>query len=120
MSNPTYAVREDPGDERPLVWLAGEIRTPPFSRAGRLLAGYLLRRLQRGDRLAMPFSRPMPVIGRRCRELRVRDGDRNWRICYRTDPDAVVILAVFPKTSRETPLDVIESCRRRLREYDDA
>ena len=62
----------------------------------------------------------MPAIGKRCHELRIRDGGRNWRICYRTDGDAIVILAVFPKTSRETPQDVLDTCRRRLREYDDA
>lgn len=116
MSDSTYS----PDDGRPLVWLAGAIRTPPFSRKGRLHAGYLLRRLQQGKNLTMPLSRPMPAIGKRCHELRIRDGSRSWRICYRTDEDAIVILAVFPKTSRETPQDVLETCRRRLREYDDA
>ena len=64
--------------------------------------------------------RPMPVIGRRCHELRVLDGTATWRIVYRTDPDAIVILAVFAKTTRATPGSVIDNCVRRLKEYDDA
>jgi hypothetical protein len=51
-----------------LVWLEGEIKTPPFGRAARLEAGFLLRRLQLGERLSLPHSRPMPAIGRRCHE----------------------------------------------------
>ena len=37
-------------DDKPLVWLHGEIKTPPLSTAARLKAGFLLRALQRGDR----------------------------------------------------------------------
>ncbi|PIZ34448.1 MAG: hypothetical protein COY42_28610, partial [Armatimonadetes bacterium CG_4_10_14_0_8_um_filter_66_14] len=57
--------------------------------------------------------------GERCHELRVRDQDRDWRIVYRIDDDAIVIAEVFPKTTRETPKAVIGNCRHRLREYDD-
>ena len=106
--------------DRPLVWLAGEIKTPPFSAAARVEAGVLLRRLQRGDTLAMPHSRPMPAIGRRCHELRVRDATRTWRIVYRLDADAVVIAAVFAKTTRATPPQIVRESQRRLREYDTA
>lgn len=105
-------------NEKPLVWLRGEIHTPPFSSEARLEAGLLLRRLQSGDSIGMPESRPMPSIGRSCHELRVPDKDQNWRIVYRTDEDAIVILQVFAKKSRETPKAVIEACRRRLRNYD--
>ena len=102
------------------MWLAGEIKTPPFSAAARLEAGMLLRRLQRGEALAMPHSRPMPVIGRRCHELRVVDERTSWRIVYRTDHDAVVILDVFRKTTTATPKRVIERCQRRIRMYAEA
>jgi hypothetical protein len=30
----------------PLVWLEGEVKTPPFSETARTEAGFLLRRLQ--------------------------------------------------------------------------
>ena len=46
--------------DKSLVWLYGEIKTPPFSDNARIEAGFLLRRLQRGDKLSMPQSRPMP------------------------------------------------------------
>lgn len=108
-----------PGD-KPLVWLRGEIKTPPLSAAARLEAGWLLRRVQAGERLGMPHSRPMPTIGPRCHEVRVVDAGKTWRIIYRLDPDAVVIADVFQKTTAQTPVRVIEDCRRRLRLYDAA
>lgn len=105
------------GTEKPLVWLRGEIKTPPFGREARMEAGYLLRRLQRGERLGMPHSRPMTSIGRGCHELRIQDGDRAWRIVYHLAEDAVVILEVFSKTTARTPTEVVEACKRRLRAY---
>ena len=108
------------GTDRPLVWLYGEVKTPPFSGGARLEAGLLLRRLQRGERLAMPHSRPMPSIGPNCHELRVNDGDVTWRIIYRIDRDAIVIAEVFRKKTASTPERIVETCRRRLREYDHA
>jgi DNA-binding XRE family transcriptional regulator len=73
---------------KPLVWLRGEIKTPPFGPAARVEAGFLLRMLQRGDKLSLPHSRPLPRIGRRCHELRVADDRVTWRIIYRIDVDA--------------------------------
>jgi phage-related protein len=107
-------------NDKPLVWLSGEIKTPPFSGAARLEAGLLLRRLQRGDLLAMPVSRPMPNIGPRCHELRIVDERVSWRVVYRIDRDAILILAVFRKTTRATPQSVLESCKRRVNQYDRA
>ena len=67
----------------------------------------------------MPHSRPMPGIGRRCHELRIPDEDKTWRIVYRIDTDAIVIAEVFEKKTRPTPQRVIDTCQRRLREYDE-
>ena len=83
-------------------------------------AGFLLRRLQQGERLTMPQSRHMPIVGPRCHELRIEDAASTWRIVYRVDRDAIVIGEVFAKKTAATPRWVIELCRRRLREYDDA
>jgi phage-related protein len=105
--------------DTPLVWLHGEIRTPPFGAGARIEAGVLLRRLQKGEKLSLPHSRPMPTIGERCHELRIRDREENWRIVYRVDSDAIVIAEVFSKTTKQTPKPVIDTCRRRLRRYDD-
>jgi phage-related protein len=106
--------------DKPIVWLHGEIKTPPFSAEARIEAGMLLRRLQRGERLGLPASRPMPIIGRRCHELRIVDADQTWRIIYRTDADAVVFAEVFSKKTVTTPTTVIDVSRRRLRHYDNA
>lgn len=103
--------------DRPLVWLRGEVKTPPFSQTARLEAGYLLRLLQQGESLRLPHSRPMPAIGPRCQELRINDESRTFRIIYRADTDAVVILDVFLKKTQQTPQSVIAACRRRLHEY---
>ncbi len=105
-------------EDKPLVWLRGEVKTPPFTFEARIEAGVLLRRLQRGENLALPHSRPMPTIGPRCHELRVQDQDKSWRIVYRIDGDAIVILEVFRKTTQQMPPRVIEECKRRLRHYE--
>src|SRR6266700_2318324 len=109
-----------PEVEKPLVWLHGEVKTPPFSQEGRIEAGTLLRRLQRGEKLSLPHSRPMPVIGPRCHELRIQDQGVTWRITYRVDSDAVIIADVFAKKTSATPQQVIDVCRQRLRKYDKA
>jgi phage-related protein len=104
---------------KPLVWLQGEVKTPPFSSVARIEAGSLLRRLQKGEKLSLPQSRPMPSIGPRCHELRINDQNVTWRIVYRIDSDAIVILEVFKKATTKTPTQVIDACKRRLRMYDD-
>jgi phage-related protein len=106
--------------DKPLAWLRGEVKTPPFGKSARIGAGYLLRELQAGKGLSMPHSRPMPTIGARCHELRVIDEGVTWRIVYRVDPDAIVIADVFAKKTAKTPAAVLDACRRRLKEYDDA
>jgi phage-related protein len=106
--------------DKPLVWLGGEIKTPPLSAGARIEAGVLLRRLQRRELLAMPHSRPMPAIGPRCHELRINDRDRTWRVMYRVDPDAIVILEVFSKTTAATPVAVVTTCQAPAARYDRA
>jgi phage-related protein len=102
---------------KPLVWLHGEVKTPPFSPSGRIDAGVLLRRLQSGERIGMPHSRPLPSIGSACHELRLWDAGHSWRIVYFLDAEAIVILEVFAKKTRATPIEVIKMCRKRLAAY---
>jgi phage-related protein len=106
--------------DKPLLWLHGEVKSPPLSPEGRIEAGYLLRLLQKGELIGMPASRPMPSIGPKCHELRIIDSAGNWRLMYRVDADAIVIVAVFAKKTRTTPKAVIDTCRKRLKEYDNA
>lgn len=104
--------------DKPLIWLAGEVKTPPFSPEARLEAGYLLRQLQTGINLGLPHSRPMPSVGARCHELRIQDADQTWRILYRVDKDAIVLLHVFPKKTQRTPKATIDVCQKRMKQYD--
>lgn len=99
------------------MWLHGEVKTPPFSHDARIEAGFLLRRLQNGESLGMPISRPLPSVGPNCHELRVVDRDATWRIVYHLAADAVVILEVFSKKTRTLPTQLASAARRRLREY---
>ena len=89
---------------KPVIFLSGEIKTPPFGASARQDAGNALRRLQEGDSLSLPLSRPMPSIGRRCHELRIAD--------------AVLVAAVFAKKTEQTPIREIDNCKARLAKYD--
>jgi phage-related protein len=60
----------------------------------------------------------MPAIGPHCHELGINDNNKSWRIIYRIDEDAIVILEVFEKRTNQTPKHVIALCKQRLREYD--
>jgi phage-related protein len=102
---------------KPIVWLHGEVKTPPFSADARIEAGVLMRRLQEGINISLPHSRPMPSIGRGCHELRIPDENRTWRIAYYVDSEAIVILEVFAKTTGQTPQAVLDVCKDRLKRY---
>jgi phage-related protein len=108
-------------ESKETVWLSGEVKTPPFSQSARIEVGFLLRQLQEGELLSMPVSRPMPSIGNHCHELRIHDSENGkaWRIIYRIDDDAVVILDVSAKTTQQTPKQVIDNCQKRLKLYDE-
>lgn len=103
---------------KPLVWVAGEVKTPPFSFEGRQRAGLLLRALQDGHKIGLPSSRPMPSIGKRVHELRIVDGDSIWRIIYRIDDDAIVVFDVFAKKTQKTSKQAIKRSKTRIGRYD--
>lgn len=116
----TRGRNDDEATEKYLVWLSCEVKTPPFTPEGRQEAGMLLRSLQNGVQLSMPQSEPLPIVGPRCGALRVRDADHSWRIMYRVDSDAILILEVYCKKTPKIPNEVIDRCQRRLRQYDEA
>ena len=100
-----------------LLILGGAIKSPPLSSKARIRVGGLLRQIQQGELIPMPHSRPMPSVGARVHELRVRgsDANANWRVISRIDTDFLLVLDAFPKKTAKTPRQVIESCRTRLR-----
>ena len=105
---------------KPLVWWSGKVKSPPFSDAARLEAGFLLRQLQAGIKLSLPQSRPMPDIGKACHELRIVDEQVTWRIMYRIDDDVIVVAHVFAKKTQTTSKAAIKLCQKRYKDYDDA
>jgi len=105
-------------ERKPLIWLHGEIKSPPFTLEGKQEAGMLLRLLQEGFRLALPQAEPLPDLGHRCGALRVRDAEHNWRIMFRLDSDAVLVLEIYPKKTRKIPEEVMKRCKKRLKDYD--
>jgi hypothetical protein len=72
-------------------------------------AGYLPWRLQRGERLSMPESRP---------KVSVHAATSCAPTNYRIDPDSAVVLEVLKKKTPATPKSVVDVCRRRLTDYD--
>jgi phage-related protein len=117
MSHLTYCCHMNPKD-KPLVWMHGEITTPPFTENARIEAGYLLRQVQKGIKLSLPQSRPMPSIGTQCYELRINDKNLTWRIIYRIYSDAILILEVFEKKTSKTPKSIIDVCKQRIKRYE--
>jgi len=115
-----YGIRFGFAVAKTLIVLSGEIKTPPLSKQARIEAGVLLRRLQNGEALTMPLSRPMPAIGPRCHELRIADPAtrQTWRIFYRADSAEILVVDVLSKKTQQTPRRVIDTCVRRLREWD--
>ena len=86
---------------KPLRWLAGEVKTLPMSLIALREIGFLLRRLQDGEKLALPQSRPIPSVGKACTELRVNGQNKTWRLFYFLDKDAIVILEVEGKKHKK-------------------
>ena len=82
-------------------------------------AGVLLRQLQRGK------SQRCHLLDR-CRPSALdvmnwqssQDQSKSWRILYRIDTDAIVILGVFRKTTQQTPLVSNRDSQAPFEKYD--
>lgn len=105
--------------DKSLIWLSGEIKTPPFGEKARKEAGFYLRIAQKGGKLGNPPFDPMPEIGRGCFDLHIRDSGKTWRIIIHVDADCVVILEVFPKKTQKTPEKVKKICIKRFKRYEE-
>ena len=103
--------------DKVLVWLSGEIKTPPFCEKARKEAGFFLRVAQKGLQLSNPPFDPMPEIGKSCYDLHIKDSDKTWRIIIHIYADCVVILEVFVKKTQKTPEKVKKACIKRLKRY---
>jgi len=105
---------------RPLVWLHGEVKTPPFSAAARLETGVVLRRLQRGDAIGLPHVRPMPVLGARCAEIRNLRCDRNMAHPVSPGPGCSCHRRGVCEKDASNPKSILDTAKDRFRQYDRA
>lgn len=79
----------------------------------------VLARLDAGQPLSMPLSRPMPGIGQGVHELRLRDRSGAYRVVYALVVLGIVhVLHAFKKTTRSTPQRNLDLARRRLSEIE--
>lgn len=100
--------------DKTLIWLSGEIKSPPFSEKARREAGFNLRVAQKGLQLSNPPFDPMPEIGKNCYDLHIKDSDKTWRIIIHIDTDCV-----FARKTKKTPENVKKVCIRRLKRYNE-
>lgn len=79
--------------------------------------GYLIFKLQIGEKLEMPFSRAIPTIGKNCYELRVKGEDGIYRVFYLLKiKGKIMVFHAFQKKSQKTPKKEIETGKKRLKE----
>ena len=79
-----------------------EIRT--FPELVKKEIGDLLFDLQNGERLTMPHSKPMPLVGSGVHELRVKGSDGAYRaFYYLKHQDGIIVFHCFKKKTQKTP-----------------
>jgi len=57
-------------------------------------------------------------MGVRCQELRVTDTNATWRVIFRTDEGAIVLVEIFAKKAQNTPQYVIKTGKKRIKDYE--
>lgn len=79
--------------------------------------GKIIFDLQKGEKLSLPLSRPMPSVAAGAEELRIKDRSGAYRVFYYTKlAKSVLIFHAFRKKTQKTPLHEIALARIRLRE----
>lgn len=82
--------------------------------------GKALFLLQAGESLAMPLSRPMPVVSKGVHELRLHCEDGQFRTFYFVaGSTGILVLHAFVKKTQQTPPEEIQKARKRLKEMQD-
>jgi phage-related protein len=73
--------------------------------------------LQKGAKLSMPLSKPMPSVSSGVEELRIKDRTGAYRCFYLARKgDVVLIFHAFQKKTQKTPKHEIEIGQKRLKE----
>lgn len=100
--------------DKPLIWL-GDSREAirGFPDGARLIAGFQLRRVQRG--MEPNDWKPMPSVGPGVQEIRIHTGAEHRVFYIAKLAEAVYVLHAFEKRTRRTPRDDLDLARHRLR-----
>jgi len=92
-----------------------------FPKEVRNRLGRGLFRLQTGEPIAMPNSRPMPAVAVGVSELRIKAEDGTFRAFYYTASSrGVLVFHAFVKKTQRTPPLELDLARKRLKELLDA
>lgn len=92
-----------------------------FPKAIRDRLGRGLFRLQVGEHLGMPHSRPMPSVAAGALELRVQGEEGIYRAFYSTAAaPGILVFHAFVKKTQRTPPREVQVARKRLKELLDA
>jgi len=87
-----------------------------FPKAARAELGWLIERLQAGDTLVEPLSKPMTSVGKGCHELRYKDETGAYRTFYYLKHEkGILIFHAFKKKTQKTPKKEIETGKQRLK-----
>lgn len=101
--------------EKPIDWRGSSLDDlREFPEAVRRLAGYQLRKLQRGE---VPDDwRPFPEVGPGVNEIRIASSDRWFRVLYVAKfEEAIYVLHSFQKSTRKTSRNDVEIAATRYR-----
>jgi phage-related protein len=83
--------------------------------------GRNLFRLQMGEQLGMPQSRPMPTVAAGVSELRVRGEEGICRVFYQAAPGkGILVFHAFVKKTQRTPSRELQLAKRHRKELLDA
>jgi phage-related protein len=92
-----------------------------FPKEVRVRLGRGLFRLQMGELVGMPNSRPVRAVAVGVSELRVKTQDGSYRTFYYTATQrGILVFHAFVKKTQQTPAMEIELARKRLKEILDA
>ncbi|MCL2260187.1 MAG: type II toxin-antitoxin system RelE/ParE family toxin [Fibromonadales bacterium] len=95
-----------------------ELKTPPLENDVRMEMGKILREFQNGETPGAPLVKPVTQqIGKNCHEIRYPTAQHNWRV-YLAVRDIIVVLLLEDKKSKAIPQTTVETCKSRLRFYE--
>ena len=88
-----------------------------FPTKARKIIGQAILELQKGEKLSMPLSRPMKLIGSGVEEIRSKDLNGIYRTFYLARmKDRIIVFHAFIKKTNKTPKKEIETAKKRLKE----